>query len=674
MPPTMRILLCVLLAATFFGRSVADPYNWLEDAGSARTQAWIERENRAADRVIGAYPYRAALAKRIAHLENTGPVRFSPQLSGTTLFYMQETPPQPQPVLMAGAFPAGTPHAIVDPARFGPAAAIEDVWPSPSGRYVAVGIAVGGSERTSIHVLDVRANTWFAETLAPCGGGTSAPALAWDAGERGFTYTRFPDDGSQFNIKLYHHVLGTAQGVDPLALGAISPIAEYELVTSDDAAHAAALVHFGDGAFDRVLLRTAGGWKVRVAPNAGITTGTYVGPHLLVVATAGSPNGRVAEVRADGTLTTLIPQQPDWAMQSIAPIRGGLLVVKSWGMRWRADQYSASGAFVRTVPLPASDIGIEAIASSGTSAHAVITYSGWAGPVDRWVSYDGDAGTLKTIYDVAAPSPDYAKIRVHDVIATSKDGTHIPVTVLAFAGTPQDGSAPTMLTGYGGFRLPTAPSFVGTRLAWLERGGVVAYVTLRGGNEFGEDWHQQGMLTNKQHVFDDFYAAAQALVASHWTNPHKLGIFGGSNGGLLVGAALVQHPEEYGAVVGASGIYDALRHHVFSNGAYNVAEYGSVSDRAQFDAIYAYSPYHNVKAGTPYPAVLLTTSENDPRVASWQSWKFGAALQAATSSHNPVIVFTRVSGGHGHGESFSQRVGSQTLWLTFLAQQLGLRQ
>jgi prolyl oligopeptidase len=258
-------------------------------------------------------------------------------------------------------------------------------------------------------------------------------------------------------------------------------------------------------------------------------------------------------------------------------------------------------------------------------------------------------------------------------MATSKDGTHVPVTVLAFAGTPQRGSAPAILYGYGGFGIPTAPGFIGSNLAWLERGGIFAVATIRGGNEFGEAWHQGGMLTNKQNVFDDFYAAAQALVASKWTNPHKLGILGGSNGGLLVGAALVQHPEAYRAVVGAAGIYDAVRHPTFPNGAYNVSEYGSVDDEAQFEAIYAYSPYHHVVKGTKYPAVLLTTSENDPRVASWQSWKFGAALQAATSSPYPVLVFTQLTGGHGHGESFSQSVGAEVLRMTFFAQQLGLQ-
>ncbi len=193
---------------------------------------------------------------------------------------------------------------------------------------------------------------------------------------------------------------------------------------------------------------------------------------------------------------------------------------------------------------------------------------------------------------------------------------------------------------------------------------------MRGGAEFGEAWHRGGMLTNKQNVFDDFYAAAQALVRERWTNPRRLGIEGGSNGGLLVGAALVQHPQEYRAVAGFAGIYDTLRNHLFPNGAYNVPEYGSVDNPTQFRALYAYSPYHHVEKGVAYPAVLLVTSENDPRVPPWQTWKFGAALQAATSSPRSILVLTHRSGGHGHGASFAQRVGNEAVGLSFLASQL----
>lgn len=665
----MRLLALALSLIAIFGQSVADPYRSLENAQSPRTKAWIAQQNAAAGRALDAYAYAKIIAGYVKQLSLTGAQQFAPQIAGNTLFYMREVPPAPQPVLVAQRWPNGTPHVVLDPGALGPTVSVDFVWPAPNGKFIAIGTSSGGSEATTIRLIDVSGHR-YPEALGPAGGGTTAPNVAWDADSRGFTYGRLPADGSQFGIKLYHHVIGTPQATDSLALGETSPIAEYVMATSSDARSAAALAQFGDGAFYRVYRRTGSGWKLALR-SGGITGGAFSGNALYLIATEGTPNGRVAILRENGTLQTVVPEERNWALQGIDPIRGGILVTKSWGTRWRVDQYSAAGTFVRTVALPQRNIGIRGIASDDTQSRAIVTYSGYAGPVMRWDSYDGSSGTLRTVYDLEPRSRFYKRVRVSELTARSEDGTPIPVTVLSLRDTPKDGKRPTILTGYGGFRIPTSPGFIGSDLAWLQMGGVLAIANIRGGNEFGERWHQEGILTNKQRVFDDFYAAAQALVQSKWTTPSHLGIEGGSNGGLLVGAALVQHPQEYRAVVGFAGIYDTLRHHLFPNGAYNVSEYGSVSNPAQFRALYAYSPYHHVRKGTAYPAVLLVTSENDPRVAPWQSWKFGAALQAATSSKRPVLVLTHSSGGHGHGASFAQRVGNNALMLSFMAQQLG---
>lgn len=667
-----RAIALVAAAAVFFGQTVADPYRWLENAHSARTQSWIDAQNARAEKAIDAYAGNARIAARVRRLAITGVQRFDPQIAGDTLFSMREQPPQPQPVLVAQRFPDGAQHVLLDPARFGPAVSIDYVWPSPSGMLVAVGTSSGGSESTTIRVLD-RAGKIYAEALGPAGGGTTSPVVAWDADSKGFTYGRLPSNGSQFGIKLYHHVVGTPQSHDSPALGAVSPIAEYQLRTSSNAREAAALAQFGDGSFQRVYRREGATWRLVDGPQAGIVSGAFAGRDLLVVATAGSSNGRIARVGPSGALQTLVPQQTDWAMHDVSPVRGGFLVTKSWGTRWKIDQYDERGAFVRTVGLPPSGIGIDGIASSDSQSSAIVAYSGWTGPAMRWDLYDAKHGTLRELYEQRVPSKAYANVRVHEISAISKDGTHVPVTVLSLSGTPQNGTAPAILTGYGGFGISTAPHFIGANLAWLEMGGLLAVANIRGGSEFGESWHRHGMLLQKQHVFDDFYAAAQALVRAKWTSTSRLGIEGGSNGGLLVGAALVQHPSEYRAVAGFAGLYDMLRHHLFPNGAYNVTEYGSTANAAQFRAMYAYSPYHHVRKGVAYPAVLLVTSENDPRVAPWQSWKFGAALQAATSSKRPILVLTHHSGGHGHGASFAQRVGNQALELSFFASQLGVQ-
>ena len=668
-----NVFLALLVTTTFFGQTVSDPYRWLEDASSARTQRWLDVQNARAESFIDAYRYNARIAQRIEQLELTGARRFAPMLSGATLFYMREVPPEPQPELVAQKWPSGSVRVVADPAKIGPAVSIDYYWPSPSGKYVALGTASGGSESATIRVVSVDGRRIFDETLGPGGGGTTGPALAWDAGDGGFTYARLPSNGSQFGIKLYHHILGTPQGRDTLVLGEVSRIAEPDLLTSDDATLAAALVQFGDGTFEHVYVRNGSQWKHVLGTRAGIVAGAFSGNNLLLVATAGSPHGRIVALRPDGSLQTLVPQAPDWAYHSVYPVRNGFLVLKSWGTVWRLDQFDSVGHFVRTVALPQAGIGINGVASDSEQSTAIIAYEGWTGPADRWVMYDARSGALQTAYALKLPSPNYANVRVRELFATSKDGTRVPVTVLSLAGTPQNGSAPAVLTGYGGFNIPTTPYFIGSQLAWLEMRGVLAVANMRGGNEYGEDWHQQGRLLKKQNVFDDFYAAAQVLVAQKWTTPKRLGIEGASNGGLLVGAALIQHPQMYGAVVGEAGIYDTLRNHLFPNGAYNVEEYGSVDNPSQFRALYAYSPYHNVKKGVAYPPVLLLTSENDPRVASWQSWKFGAALQAATSSKASVLVLTHRTGGHGHGASFAQRVGNETVTMSFLAQELGVR-
>jgi len=325
---------------------------------------------------------------------------------------------------------------------------------------------------------------------------------------------------------------------------------------------------------------------------------------------------------------------------------------------------------VRVVALPATGIGLGTVASSSTSPDALITYRGWTIP-ERWVSYNAASGALQTIFELA-PAGDYSDIVATRSEAVSKDGARVPLTILHHKSVTPNGERPTILYAYGGFGVLQQPNFLGSTLAWLERGGVYAVANIRGGGEFGEPWHQGGMGHQKQNCFDDFYAAAQALHESGWTRPDKLGIMGGSNGGLLVAASLVQHPQAFQAVVGLVGVYDSLGHEGFPNGTYNIPEYGNSQIPSDFQAIRAYSPLQNVKPGTPYPAVLLQTGENDLRVAPWQTRKFGAALQAATTSGKPVLLITQTNAGHGAGASFSQKVGKTALALAFLAQQLGL--
>jgi prolyl oligopeptidase len=660
-------------ATTFHGVRVADPYRWLEDGDSPEVQTWISSQNAHTDSILATYSEGAALRTRIGTLARTSPDRFRPSIVGSTLFYMRQTPPQPQPVLVTQAWPTGDARVLLDVNAAGGRVAITGYWPSPSGRYIAYTTASGGSEFATLRFLDTRSAKMLPDSLPYAGGGTSPAAVAWDANERGVTFARFPVPPAgerirEFDVSLFHHALGKPDDAAPALGQGLSHIAEWVLLSGKR--QSAALLFRGDGGFADVFIRTDGAWRRVVDESAGITRATLAEDRLLLLATAGAPRGRVVALSADGKMTEVLGEG-EWATREISPIAGGILVVRVSGRRWRVDHYNQSGALVRTLALPANGIGVGTLASSSASSEALVTYAGWTTPT-TWVRYDGRTGSLTPVFKVT-PAADYSRIVSDTLEATSNDGTRVPVTVLSLTGTPQDGSAPAILTGYGGFRGPTAPQFVGTSLAWLERGGVLAYANTRGGNEFGEAWHQAGMKTAKQHVFDDFYAAAQSLVKERWTRADRLGITGASNGGLLVGAALTQHPKAYRAVVSFVGIYDMLRHELFPNGAYNATEYGTTSDSAQFAALYAYSPLHHVQPGVSYPAVLMETGLNDRRVASWQSRKFTAALQASTTSGRPVLLLTRVDAGHGVGAPFSQRVGNAALALTFFAHELGLR-
>lgn len=677
-PPATQI---IDVKTDYFGTVVSDPYRWLEDGPSANVQAWIETQNAYADGILAAYPGRTAISQRIRQLSLTGTQKFGPQIVGRTLFFFRQTPPQQQPVFVTQTLPAGAERVLLDVNAAGGGTTITDAWPSPDGRYVAYGIADAGTEDTTIHVVDVSSGHVLADALPRAGGGTTPQAVAWDSDSRGFTHTRLPLRGSvaqqdeEFNVALYHHRLGRQASADSVQIpGGLSRIAEWTLLDSDDGSQAAGFVHFGDGQKVSVYLRHGAAWTKVLGVDAGVpdlangAKGAFVGDRLYVIATSGSLRGRIAWVQASG-LHTIVPEG-DWAMQDIAPVRGGFLVNECWGAGWRVRQYTIDGKYVRTVALPVTGIGIGAIASSSGSADAVISYSGWTLPT-RWVRYSAVTGSLTQIYALK-PAADYSSVAFTQLDAVSKDGTHVPVTVLYKRGAAPDGSAPGVLTAYGGYGQTTRPGFIGPTLAWIERGGVYAVAYIRGGGEFGEAWHLNGALLKKQNDYDDFTACAQALVSSGWVKPDRLGIVGGSNGGQLMGVAMTEHPELYRAVVSFVGIYDVLREETHPNGEYNTKEFGTSTNPDQFKSMYAYSPYDNVKDGTAYPATLLITGENDPRVATWQSRKFGARLQAANASDHPILVLTRRAAGHGVGASFSQRLGDRAAEFTFFSGELGL--
>jgi prolyl oligopeptidase len=668
---------------TYHGTQVHDPYRWLEDADAPAVKQWIDSQNTYTDGVMSAFKDSAAIIRRVGALALTSTQRLDPQIVGNVLFYLRQTPPQPQAVLVAESWPKGPPKVLVDTNAANGNTAITRYWPSPDGKRVAYGTAEGGTENTTIRFVDVADGKLEADALPYSGGGTTPQALAWDADGKGVTYVRLPLPGTapadrlQFNAKLYHHNLGTAENADTVVLGnGFSPVAEYIMVSSPHGESAATLVHFGDGNPEAVYVRSGSAWKkalgteARINAAASLSQGAaWEAKRLLLVSYQDAPRGKIIALAGSGQSRVLRAEE-DWTINGVAAIKGGFLVAEVRGPDWRVRQYDDDGHSVRTLPLPESGIGIGSIASSADSSLALISYQGWSVPA-HWAQYDAQSGTLTTIFEVK-PAADYSQLRAYRLSARSADGTQVPVTVLALAGVKADGRRPAVLTAYGGYGNPQTPRFAGVWLAWLERGGVYALANIRGGGEYGDAWHEGGRLATKQHCFDDFYAAAQALDSAHWTDHAHLGIVGGSNGGLLMGASLTQHPAEYRAVVSFVGIYDMLRVELSFNGEYNISEYGTVKNAADFAWLYAYSPLQHVRPHTRYPAVLLITGENDPRVSPWQSRKFAAALQAANSSESPILLLTRRNEGHGVTSSFSQRVGNSGAMLAFLAQELGL--
>lgn len=671
------------IVESYFGRQVHDPYRWLEQADAAAVQQWMDAQNAYTDAVMSHFSDHGAIVKRVGELALTSTQRSSPKIVANTLFYMRQTPPQPQASLVAEAWPNGTAKVLVDTNATNGDTAITNYWPAPDGTQVAYGTATGGTEKTTIHFVSVASGQVASDALPYAGGGTTPQALVWDADGKGVTYVRLPLPGSvpsaraQFNAQLYHHTLGTAASADTAALGKPpSPIAEHVLMSSAHGGHAAAFIYYGDGNFENVYLRAGPTWRKvlgteeRVRVSTSETTGAaWQADRLLMVSYKNAPLGELLALARDGSTSIAVPQQ-NWAIDGVTAIKGGFLLVEVSGPDWRIRQFNTEGSPVRTVPLPATGIGIDAVASTEDSTVALIAYSGWSLP-SRWVKYDAASGALTTVFEVK-PAGDYSKVHTWRLDALSTGGVHVPVTVVALGDPVRDAKHPTILSAYGGYGKARKPAFIGSMLAWLERGGLYAYANIRGGDEYGDAWHRDGSRANKQHCFDDLHAAARALIEARSTDAAHLGIYGASNGGLLMGAALTQHPADYRAVVSVVGIYDMLRAELWPNGEYNTYEFGTVTKANELAWLAGYSPLHHVHAGTAYPAVLLITGENDPRVAPWQSRKFAAALQKASSSLRPVLLITRRHEGHGVTSSFSQRVGNTGAELSFFAEELDL--
>ena len=684
----------------YHGVAVNDPYRWLENASDPLVTNWTEAENQRTRAALDALKSREPIKRQLTRLITASAPSYSDlQARGAEVFALYNDPNRQQPALVtlnAQADPASR-RVLLDPNLIDPSGLTAIDWyvASPDGRYVAVSLSKGGSEDGTLHIYvaatGVEAGLPIPRVQYPTAGGS----LAWSRDGQGFWYTRYPGDDApaaerHFHMQVYSHALGADWHSDPLVLGerdGLERVSEIFLDNRYAQAEVLASVQRGDGGEWAHYVLRPGAPPLQVATYADKIVYAAIGPDdaLYGVSRAGAPNGkivklaRVKSLRPGASLATapVIVAESDVAIltdgaeqhQPDLTLDGRHLILRDivgGPNQLRVFDHDGQPLFKLPLPEVSANSEVEPLAC-GDVLFDVSTYLRPRYYL-RWTPSTGrviEAG-------LGGQSPiDFSDAEVTRAFATSADGTKVPVNIIRRKDQPLNGQAPTLLYGYGGYGISMTPSFLGAmRRIWLDTGGVYAVANIRGGSEFGERWHQDGALTHKQNVFDDFAAAGDYLIKAGYTSHDQLAIMGGSNGGLLMGASLTQHPDLAHAVVSSVGIYDMLRVELDPNGAFNVTEFGSVKDPAQFKALYAYSPYHHVKMGVAYPALLMLTGANDGRVNPMQSRKFTAILQADSSSGLPILLRTSSSSGHGIGSSLAERIDQQTDELAFLFDQL----
>jgi prolyl oligopeptidase len=565
---------------------------------------------------------------------------------------------QPWIVLLSSLASLDGMRTLVDPNAIDPSGGTAFDWfvPSPDGSKLAVSLSTGGSEAGTLHVYDVASGTETGDVIARVQVGTGGGSASWTADSKGIWYTRYPREGERpkedldFYQQVFFHALGTPVEKDRYSLGKELPrIAEIFLQSSEDGKLHLAVVANGDGGDFAVFLlpENATEWRRVSGFEDGLVAARFGRDGAIwAISKKGAPRRRVLRIPPENPTVAaaqVVLDQREGIVEEIAVTDSLLYTDEARGGTSRVRAYEHSGKLAAELPTPPASRagGLKALEGDRVfyaTTSFLAPYSG--------VVFDPAKKVSTPTVVAETPIADFSDAEVVEESAVSKDGTRVPMFILQRKGTKRDGKNPVVLTGYGGYGISQGPWYDDLAHLFVERGVVSVTAILRGGGEFGEEWHDAGRLTRKQNVFDDFLACARRLVELGYTNPSRLAIEGGSNGGLLMGAAFTQEPRLFRAVVSHVGIYDMLRVETSANGQFNVTEFGSVKDPAQFRALHAYSPYHHVKDGTRYPAILMLTGANDPRVDPMQSRKMVARLQAAAPK---ATVLLRTSSGTGHG-------------------------
>jgi len=666
------------------GHKLTDRYRWLENSGDHEAQQWVSDELAYTRGVLDPLPGREQLHKRLGELLSIGTIS-APQIGGKYYFYTRREGTQNQPVLLVREGLAGEDRALVDVNQLAADGTVALDWwtPSEDGKYVAYGTSPSGSEMSTLHVIETATGELLTESIER----TRAASIAWKLDNSGFYYTRYPKKGDVaegqevYNRHVFYHALGSEPAKDPVIFGEGRDPEDWPEVDLSN-----------DGRW--LVITVAQGWTKTelylqdlqaATPPVRITEGKnflYSGQlfngKLLITTNEDAPRYRqfVAEASAPSRANwkEIIPQN-DAVLQGVAVVNGLLLAQYEKNASSQLKLFDVDGKLRGEVGMPA--IGsVVGLGGKWNRKEVFFAFHSFTIP-DSIFQIDLATRGTSLWNKVDAPGIDPAKYQVEQVWFNSKDGTRVPMFVFHKKGLELNGKNPTLLTGYGGFNVSLTPNFVGDRYLWLEHGGVFAVANLRGGAEFGEDWHRAGMLDKKQNVFDDFIAAAEFLISQKYTDKNHLAIRGGSNGGLLMGAAFTQRPDLYRAVVCQVPLLDMLRYQNFQIAKLWVPEYGSAEDPKQFDWLYAYSPYHHVKQGTEYPAILFMTADTDTRVDPMHAKKMAALMQTEAgnghSRERPILLRIDTKAGHGAGKPIAKQVEDLTDIYSFLFWQLGMK-
>ena len=638
----------------YHGTEVADPYRWLEDDNSAATQAWVEAQNKVTFNYLDKIPYRPQLKQRLQELYNY-PKYGLPTRTGDYYLWSKNDGLQNQSVLYVQKDLDGTPRVLIDPNQLSSDGTIRLMAgeASQDGRYFAYYLSSGGSDWQQAHVLEIETGHVLEDHLK----WLKVTALAWFGA--GFFYSRYdaPEDGHDLSTrneghKVYYHRLGTQQSDDELIYeDPAHPQRFHTLQTTEDERFAILTIsERGQGKDGNALffLDLSQGERLFQPIVAEVTNHRFhvidnIGNDFLIMTNQDAPNGRV--LLYDQTAwKDVIPETKD-TLSTVSTQGGKLFVTYARDVTSHPCVYSLDGKMENAIDLPGPGTA-GGFGGHRDDTHAFYAYSSFNYPI---TIFRYDLATRKsTIFRESAIQGFHAHdYEIVQVFFTSKDGTRVPMFLVHKKGLKLDGTNPTLLYAYGGFNVTVPPEFNPLRLALLEQGFVYASANIRGGGEYGESWHQAGMKLSKQNVFDDFVAAAEWLIANQYTSAGKLAISGGSNGGLLVGAVINQRPDLFAVAVPQVGVMDMLRFQKFTIGWNWIADYGSSDNPQEFQALYRYSPLHNIRPGVRYPATLITTADHDDRVVPAHSFKYAATLQEQASPAKPVLIRIDTQSGHG---------------------------